>query len=182
VITIVAATGLCFAVALARYGRAGLVRLADLRLQHAWLLVVACALQAALVAELVAPFWCTLVSSLLIGAFALLNRRVPGLLLAVGGALLNLLVMLAHGGRMPAHPGTLELLGGAAPASGEILAGTKGVVGAGESLWLLLGDWLPLPGAVTGVALWSIGDLILLAGILTLLLQTMRGEHHAAVT
>lgn len=179
-ITLAAATGLCFAVALGRYGRAGLLRLADLRLVHSWLLLLACGLQVALVAGLLAPLWCTLASALLIGSFALLNRRVPGLLLAGGGALLNMAVMIAYGGRMPVHPGVLQWLG-ATPDAGQILEGTKGVVGAGGSLLLLLGDWLPLPGAVSGVALWSVGDLILLAGVLTLLVRTMRGHSHAAV-
>jgi hypothetical protein len=170
-----AALGLCVAGLCCRYGPMSLLRLASLRLRWPWLLIVAAVLQAALVAGGAGSFWYSLGGLILIGAFGLLNAITPGVALASGGAVLNLAVMLAHGGRMPVHPGVAAWLGGTALAVGEALAGTKGVGASADSPLLLLGDWLPLPGAVSGVALWSPGDLLLLAGILVLLVKTTRG-------
>lgn len=170
-----AALSICVVGLCCRYGPASLLRLASLRLRHPWMLFAAAALQVALVAAGDRPFWYTLGSLVLVGAFGLLNRATPGVALAAAGASLNFAVMLAYGGRMPIHPEVAGWLGGTALAAGEALAGTKGVgVGAGSPL-LWLGDWLPLPGAVSGVALWSPGDLLLLGGVLALLAQTARG-------
>jgi len=176
VITMAAATGLCVAGLCWRYGSGSLMRLAAIQLRDGWMLLAAVGLQVALVLGGQQPFWYSLGTLLLIGGFGLRNKHTPGIALAASGAVLNLAVMLAHGGHMPVHLGVLEWLGGTAYASGDVLAGTKGVATAANTPLALLGDWLPLPGAVTGVALWSPGDLLLLAGLLLLLARTMRGE------
>lgn len=175
-ITIAAATGLCLAALFWRYGRAGVMRLAELQLRGVSLLVAAAVLQGLLVARAGEAFWYTLGSAALIGAFAALNRHTRWLWLAAAGALLNMLVMLANGGRMPVSTAALEALGAPPATAGQLLAGTKGVVGASHGLLQLFGDWLPLPGAATGLALWSIGDLMLLGGLVALLAHTMGGE------
>lgn len=174
-ITIAAATMLCAGLAAWRFGWPGVQRLAQLRLRGIWLLLLAAALQTRLLAGDNAAYWYTLGSAILIAVFGALNYRTHGVWLAAGGALLNMAVMLAHGGRMPVHPASLALLGGEPLSAGQLVAGTKGVIGAGQSLLLLLGDCLPLPGAVSGVALWSVGDLLLLAGLVLMLMHTMRG-------
>jgi hypothetical protein len=167
---------------MARYGRAGLRRLARLKLRSGWLLGAALVLQAALLAGWQPALLLTGASALCIGLFGYHNRRRPGLVLAAGGALLNFLVMSAAGGLMPVQPDVAAQLGDIVIAEGGRLPGTRSVVGLPhwESL-AVLSDWLLLPDGTGRLAAWSIGDLLLLSGIALFIRQAMKETNYVPV-
>src|SRR4029453_11898377 len=102
---------LCIATVPLLGGRLG--ALAELHPRAGWLPMSAIAIQIVIVSLLPggdsglppAPHF---LSYGLLGAFVLVNRQIPGMaLIAVGGAL-NLLVIAANGGVMPADPELIE--------------------------------------------------------------------------
>lgn len=178
-ITMAIAVLLILLVPATRYGRAGLRRLAELELHSIWLLGLAFALQAALVAGLRPALLLTIASACCIGMFGYRNRSQPGIALAAGGALLNFLVMIAAGGLMPVQPDVVARLGDMTVAADGRLPGTKSVLGMPhwESL-TVLSDWLLLPDAAGRLVAWSIGDLLLLSGIALFSWQAMKGTDY----
>lgn len=167
--------GLCYA----RYGTAGVRRLAHLRLHHPLLVGLAVLFQVALVAGLRPTLLLTLGSAVCFLGFAWANKHNFGVLLTVAGALLNFLVMAAAGGRMPVRPAVVAHLGEVGAQTGMLLAGTKSVVGMPHwSSLTILSDWILLPGAM-GIAAWSIGDMLLLAGLALVFWKGMKGDEHA---
>lgn len=91
------------------------------------------------------------------------NSRTPGIPLIGAGLALNLVVIMANGG-MPVASAAVSAIGGD-PA---ILASTTFHVGATEGTrFLLLGDLLPVPGP--GASIASLGDMLMLAGVVVVL-------------
>ncbi len=98
------------------------------------------------------------------GVFVWANRRVPGvLLLGLGGAL-NATAIVANGGVMPARAGALE-------AAGRPLAedGFRNSAAVAEAHLAWLGDTFAIPSRVPLANVFSIGDLVLVLGVLVLL-------------
>jgi hypothetical protein len=97
-------------------------------------------------------------SSLLVAIFLALNRRLPGMLIAAGGLVLNVLVIASNG----AMPVSLE----AADVAGtDIEAADFGIKHEplhDDTVFPWLGDVIPLPGLST---LISAGDVVLALGI-----------------
>ena len=98
-------------------------------------------------------------SYLLVGAFVVLNRRLPGLwLIALGGAL-NFIAIVANGGVMPASAAAVE-------AAGLADAGTEfansGPVA--DPKLLFLGDVFASPGFLPIRNVYSVGDVLLSLG------------------
>lgn len=161
------------------FGARGLARLAALRFCGGWLAVGACVAQlaGALLAQRLAFL---LVSAGLLAAFCALNRRQAGVPLIAAGFALNLLVMGANGGAMPLSPEAWRDVGRVELAPGEYLPGNKSQLLPDQRAALpWLGDRLLLPGPLRGVAAWSLGDALLLAGVGWMLWATMKGTHHA---
>jgi hypothetical protein len=161
------------------FGLRGLARLKDLHLRGGWLALGACAAQlaGALLDQRLAFL---ALSALLLAAFCALNWRQAGLPLAAAGLALNMLVMGANGGAMPLDPQAWSAMGRADLAPGEYLAGNKSRLLPDEEAALpWLGDRLLLPGPLRGVAAWSLGDALLLAGVGWMLWATMKGTHDA---
>jgi hypothetical protein len=105
----------------------------------------------------------------------LLNRRLPGMKLALVGALLNIVVMAANGGLMPVTPSTLAAAGLDRPAQvmGQRLLNSKDV--------LLPADQTNLPGLGDSLVMrwpkqivFSIGDVSVATGLGLLLLVGMQ--------
>jgi len=119
-------------------------------------------------------------SYLLLLSFAVANLRRPGLLLMGVGLLLNFLAIVSNGGLMPVTPDTLERVGPPPEnvSLGEWVPHTKDVLleRADTRLWLLT-DVLAWKNP-TRVSAFSIGDVIIAAGLLVtlgeLLLPRMR--------
>lgn len=126
------------------------------QLQIAWwpILIVAVALR--LIAPALDPISVALylIAFAGIGAVAIANRAVPGMLLIGGGSALNLVVVAANGG-MPVDPA-------AAAAAGAVMPGDRLHLALDSSSRLpLLADVIPVP-IVRGV--YSAGDVLLAFG------------------
>jgi hypothetical protein len=116
--------------------------------------------------------------TLLLGSYALLllfawaNRRLPALWVVMAGLVLNILVIGANSG-MPVSASALETAG----------ARAEGLLGAGGAKHHLMGpdDRLTPLGDVIGIppplgAVISIGDVLLYAGVATLIVAVMLGR------
>ena len=116
-----------------------------------------------------------IVSNLLVAAFLAANRRLPGMLLAAGGLVLNVVVIAANG----AMPVSLE----AADVAGTDLAsaefGIKHEPFHDGTLLPWLGDVIPVPGLDM---LISAGDVVLALGIGLLVYRRTLAEDPDPVT
>jgi len=179
-------TGITAAVIAALLAGGKLDRLSDLRLSYFWLAPVAFALQLLAIYG-PEPFSGQLEIPLIVGshaallAIALRNLRAAGMAFAAAGLAMNLAVIVANGGLMPIAPETVRMAGREAWKVGDGSPGTrvlqsKDVIRAREDTWLEpLADrfWTGLPGRL-GV-IFSAGDVVLLAGVCTLVVRTMTG-------
>jgi hypothetical protein len=162
-----------------RFGREGLARLAALPLRGGGLVALAGLSQLAGALTGGRRLELLLLSAALLAGFCWLNRRHAGVALAALGIGLNMAVMAANGGTMPVAPSTaaaIAELRGADPAAARAVALPKSHLRAEERTRLaFLSDRLLLPGPLGGLAAWSIGDALLLAGVGRLLWYGMKG-------
>jgi Family of unknown function (DUF5317)/Major Facilitator Superfamily len=99
-------------------------------------------------------------------AFVAANIRQPGFAFAAAGCALNALVIAANGGRMPVSLASWTATGRAASDLTQHGSYNNVLVGGGAHLsWL--GDIFALPRAVPLANSLSIGDLLLLIGVIT---------------
>jgi len=119
------------------------------------------------------------ITLVLIAGFCITNRRHLGLLIAGVGAALNLLAMLANGGLMPVAPELVLQAHGVVVGAGQAVLFSKNVaLSDDQALLALLGDRFLLPGPLQHLAIWSLGDFILIAGVALFLYTVMRGTAH----
>ena len=159
-------------------------RLSQLRLRHLELLLAAFAakISVALLGTTHAAAAVTAARPLnVIGAGLLLavvwfNRRIPGAILFGAGLTLNLIVILAVGGRMPV------LLPRDIDPNSAVLAVLKGgldplhvALPHPQGLWFL-GDIFAIPGIGGHASLVSIGDLLMAAGVAWLIIRCSQRE------
>lgn len=166
-------------ICIVRFGSAGLARLASLRWRGGMLAVVACLSQFISIQghQYRLPLLIVTITALV--GFCWLNRRQPGMLLIVIGMALNATVMFANGGMMPVAPDRLAQMSGMQVESGAVLLGSKDVVLEDHEATLpWLGDRIMLPGPLGQLAIWSIGDFILIAGVTRLLWVAMGKQQH----
>jgi hypothetical protein len=110
-----------------------------------------------------AAHWLHLLSYALLGGFAWVNRRIPGVPLIMLGGLLNVIAISANGGVMPLDPALVV------HASQE---GGHGFVNSGvvaEPRLLFLGDIFATPRDWPMANVYSIGDFVILTGVVVLL-------------
>lgn len=142
-----------------------LARLAQLRLAAVWAVVVAMALQIFVVniVEGVLPEGVAaalhLVSYGFAFWFAWANRHVVGVAVMVAGGLANLAAIAANGGVMPASAGALQAAG--RPVHATVFQNSQAVSDA--RLWFL-GDVFAWPDPLPLANVFSVGDLLLVAG------------------
>src|SRR5437867_7416707 len=159
-------------------------RLSQLRLRHLQLLVAAFAarISVALLGTTHAAAAVNAARALnVIGAGLLLavvwfNRRIPGAILFGAGLTLNLIVILAFGGRMPV------LLPRDIDPNSAVLAVLKGgldplhvALPHPQRLWFLA-DLFAIPGIGGHASLVSIGDLLMAAGVAWLIIRCSQRE------
>jgi hypothetical protein len=113
-------------------------------------------------------------STALVLVALLANVRQPGFALIALGALLNLTVIIANGGQMPASPEALAAFTGAAHVptsdfSNSILAGPA-------TQFPFLADIFVLPRPVPFANVFSIGDVLIGVGGATWLVATVRRD------
>jgi hypothetical protein len=144
-----------------------LTRLGELRLRVPGLAVAGIAVQVLIVsvapgaalAGLHAPLH--VLSYALLGAFGWANRRVTGVPIVLAGGALNALAILANGGVMPADPAVAAAAANHA-APGEFINSTA----VGDARLAFLGDVLATPGSLPLQNVYSVGDVIVVLGLL----------------
>ncbi len=108
----------------------------------------------------------------------LLNLSVRPVWAIGAGALFNVVVVLANGGYMPSSVTALERADLGSVAAALLTDGTYGnvaLMGEGSRLDVL-GDWLFLPSWIPGATAFSIGDLLIMVGLVWLVVKGMRGN------
>ena len=144
-----------------------LTRLGDLRLRLPGLAVGAIGLQVLIVtvapgdalAGLHAPLH--VLSYGLLGAFGWVNRRVTGVPVVLAGGALNAVAILANGGVMPADPAIADAAANHA-APGEFINSTA----MDDARLGFLGDVLATPDSLPLQNVYSVGDAIVVLGLL----------------
>ena len=159
-------------------------RLSQIRIQHIELLLAAFAVKVAVAvlgtthsqsAVMVArPL--NVIGAVLLLAVVWFNRRIPGALLFGGGLALNLIVIVAFGGRMPVllprdvdpNSPVLVLLRGGLDPLHVALSHPQG-------LWFI-GDVFAIPSIGGHSSLVSIGDLLMAVGVAWLIIRCSQRE------
>jgi Family of unknown function (DUF5317) len=159
-------------------GGGKLRNLADLRFDWPWVVILALLVKVAGTSwplafwELTPPLY--IVSLLALMFWAVWHaRRWPEMWLLAAGMAMNLVVVIANGGHMPAYRASPQIID-------YLKHGPIGqyVLGGPETQLGFLGDWIGVPGPV-GVLLpegYSPGDLLAIAGILILVLMSTRRQ------
>jgi hypothetical protein len=162
--------GLVFLLCLATVplARGRLTALADLELRRPWLALAGIGTQVLIISML--PGGTAglheavhMLSYALLGACAWSNRRIPGVSVIMLGGLLNFIAIAANGGVMPADPALAQHV---AREAGEGFVNS----GAVQNPHLLfLGDIFATPASWPLYNVYSIGDLVIVTGVLVLL-------------
>jgi hypothetical protein len=154
-------------------------RLSQLRIRHIELLLAAFAAKVAVALlgtahsqiAITAARPLNVVGAVLLLAVVWFNRRIPGALIFAAGLSLNLIVIIAFGGRMPV------LLPRDADPNSAVLALLRGgldplhvALGQPQGLWFL-GDILTIPSIGGHSSLVSVGDLLMAAGVAWLIIR-----------
>jgi len=148
--------------------RGRLTALADLQLRRPWLAIAGIGVQIVIISVLPSGTAGVhaavhMASYVLLGAFAWSNRRVPGVALIMLGGLLNFIAIAANGGVMPASRAAIASLAHTTAegdfANSQILEHPK---------LLFLGDVFATPASWPLHNVFSIGDMILIAGVAVL--------------
>jgi hypothetical protein len=159
------------------FGFAGLLRLAHLPLRGGWLAALGCAVQFLGFSMSDYRFVMFVFSTILLLAFCWRNRQYAGMWLVATGIALNMAVMLANGATMPVNPASLREMTNIDLPAYSLIEGSKDQVLPDELASLpWLGDRLLLPGPFASLAVWSIGDVMLIIGVARLLWLVMKGK------
>lgn len=110
-----------------------------------------------------------LLSFALAGVFVWSNRHLPGELVIAGGGLANLIAIMANGGTMPASEWAWRTAGFAPPTDSF---GNSSVVESARLPWL--GDVLAVPASWPFSNVFSVGDVVIVAGLAYLVHRTCR--------
>lgn len=162
----IAAMGAAIGMGVGIVRRGSFKALADLPLQMWWLLPLALAMQALLIAwplgEMDPKLAGTLHSSsyVVLLAVVVANRRLPGVPVVGLGLAMNTLVIVANGGFIPVNAGALAMAGQQHRI--ETLStgpSEKSQLASDSTVLAFLGDWLPVPRPIGKV--FSPGDLVL---------------------
>jgi Family of unknown function (DUF5317) len=146
-----------------------LSRLAELRLRATWLALAAIVIQVVVISLLpwgshAVHAGLHLFSYLLLGAFAWANRRLVGVPIISAGGFSNFLVIAINGGVMPADPDAVRALRRHVPA-GEFANSTP----LSHPKLAFLGDNLPTPASWPVHNIYSVGDVVIMLGVVVLL-------------
>jgi hypothetical protein len=107
-------------------------------------------------------------SYVLAGAFIVANRRVPGLPILAVGAALNSVAILANEGVMPASAHAMQIAGL------DPVGGFANSAAVPQPRLLALGDVIPVPGPWPLGNVISVGDIVIMAGLLVIVHRASR--------
>jgi hypothetical protein len=162
-----------------------LQRLAELRVRHMPLVLVAFALQLLifpLIGDAIIPFATVplyLLSMLLLSIWVALNRQLSGIILIGLGVVMNLAAIAVNGGYMPVDPAAAAYAGGLERylhADGAVANNSIATTSA-VRLWMLT-DIFPVPAGIPFATVYSLGDILLTTGIGVLCYRTLLGWPH----
>jgi len=130
--------------------------------------------------------WVYVLSLLMLVAFLLANYRVFGVPILLVGLMLNVLVIGANHGRMPADPQALIATGQSSHAEQLVRDGTAAnvVLMSDQTHLNFLGDYIVLPFLGDMGSAYSVGDLVALVGEAALVYGMVRpsGTRHESST
>ena len=148
-------------------------RLADLRLRWIPLALLGLLIQVALFSDLLGSVFgqaapaVYVASNMLVFAMVLRNIRVPGMALTAVGAASNLVAIIANGGCMPADPEAVAAVGLGGPGYSNSCILTDPVLP-------FLTDIFAMPAWMPGANIFSVGDVLLGAGVALTIALAMR--------
>lgn len=156
--------------------------LAALRIEYGWVMIAGLLVQVALfspaaaerVGEIGPPIY--VVSTAVVAVAILANLRITGMAVVSLGAVSNLAAIVANGGYMPADARAMAALGLAEPTTYS-----NSAVVADPALWPLT-DIFALPPWLPWSNVFSIGDVIIVLGVVILIVAAMRQRVEAAAT
>lgn len=159
-------------------GRFG--NLARLRLRGTWLVVAALLVQIVVISIVTdAPEWVSktfhLSTYVALGVFVLLNRRVPFMWVLVLGVLANFVVIAANGGVMPASATALRSAGRA------VKKGFNNSAVLSHPRLRFLGDVFSTPRSLPMANVFSVGDVVLVVGLVLMAFAVTRTDVDADV-
>jgi len=179
--------------ALVRYRRQAFSRIAAIPLHSAWLVLLAVALQIPILRspsgppeELVLQQGLFLASHLLLLVFVWLNRHIFGIVIVGIGVILNLAAILFNTGYMPITPQTLVRINPGSSIEdwqeGHHYGYSKDIIRNQDDtqLWAL-SDILILPPPFPQPTAFSMGDLVIAAGIIILLMDIKPGKKNKTI-
>lgn len=116
---------------------------------------------------------CLIISQFGLLAFALLNRKLPGMPILLVGLVFNLLIMVTNGGFMPISPQTADKLVGNVPVGALELGSRFGfkdiLLPVSETRLEILADRFLLPASFPLQVAFSLGDILIAFGAFWLL-------------
>ncbi len=148
--------------------------LGELHFRWSWLIVGALLVQVILfsgpVSERIGAYGPVIyvVSTAVVLAAVLADRAIPGMPIVAVGAACNLLAIVANGGYMPADPAALAALGKADPT----VYSNSSVVA--DPALRFLTDVFAMPPGMPFANVFSVGDIIIAAGIVVTIVLAMR--------
>jgi hypothetical protein len=152
----------------------GLEALGSLRFRWPWLAVAGLLVQVALFSDPVSAVVGDAGSPIYVGSTVavlvavLRNIHLRGLALVAGGAVSNLVAIVANGGVMPADPGALGLAGM------DPKSGFSNSLSSADPALRPLTDQFALPAWVPLANVFSVGDVLIALGIVTAIVAAMR--------
>ncbi len=112
------------------------------------------------------------ISTAVVLAALLRNLRLPGFAIIAAGAALNLAVIVANGGRMPADPAAFAALTGQPAVPTDRFSNSQ--IASPDTLLAFLGDTMVLPRPLPFANVFSIGDLLIGLGAASFIVRAMR--------
>jgi len=163
-----------FGVAIGVLARGRLAGLADIRFRAAWLFVAGLMVQVALFSDAVsarigdagAPIYVASTATVLLAI--VINHAIPGLRVVAVGAASNLAAIIANGGYMPADPAALAAAGIHAPSTYSNSAVLSAPVLQPLTDLFVLPHWVPFHN------IFSVGDVVIGAGVVVTIVVAMR--------
>jgi len=160
----------------AGYAMGGRLRnIEQLRIRLPWLAIVALGLQLVAFSPVRGSLGDTgviavhFVSYGLLVWFVIVNRQRMGIVVAGAGLLMNLLAIALNGGFMPASRHALEVAGLQFSAA---TVNNSTVIHEGTRLWFL-GDVFAIPDGTILANVFSVGDVLIIAGVAILIATAM---------
>lgn len=119
-----------------------------------------------------------MVASIVAAGLLWINRSLPGVRLIMLGLALNLAVMAANGGRMPVSE-SAAVTAGLSEHLPKLTAGqsSRHVPLTAQTRLRYLGDMIPVPKPYPFPRVISVGDVVLAAGVVQLLIFGMSTRH-----